>query len=103
VLLIHESLYDVLPGPFAETVQTFQRDLGPQREAEIWELLAAIYLHIVREDNVPPEGRGEVLDLALKASMRPLNDEDGADLEYITVARFQEVRKELEELVNMFA
>lgn len=102
LLLVHESLFDVLPIPFEETVLTFQRDQDPEKEMAVWELLTSIYLHLVREDEIPPEGRQEVLDLALTASMRPLTAEDDAKLRHTTVARFREVEKELTERLGMF-
>jgi hypothetical protein len=101
ILLIHESLFDLLPMPFEETVKNFQRDLQPEREAEVWELLTAIYLYIVREDRVPPEGRLEVLDLALLASMRPLTDKDDEGLQHTSVERFEEVRTQLTQRLSI--
>lgn len=102
LLLIHESMFEVMPVPFADTVENFQRDRDPEKEAAVWELLAATYLHIVREDAVPPEGRKEVFGLALKASMGSLDDDDDADLTHTTVARFLEVRQEMARRLEMF-
>jgi TIR domain len=102
LLLIHESTADVLPIPFADTVLNFQRDENPENEAEVWELLAATYLHIVREDKLPPSGHKEVLGLALTASTRPLNDDDDADLTHTSVERFLEARKVMAERLAMF-
>jgi hypothetical protein len=101
LLLIHESLFDVLPIPFEETVRNFQRDMRPEREVEIWERLAAVYLHILREDEIPPDGRKEVLNLALKASMGSLWTDDNDGLKYTTVTRFEEVERLLVERVSM--
>ncbi|MDX6634254.1 MAG: hypothetical protein QOF06_457 [Solirubrobacterales bacterium] len=102
LLLIHEAAYDVYPLPFADTVLNFQRDLRPGNEAGVWELLLATYLYIVREDDVPPDGRQEVFGLALRASTGDLNEDEDEDLRYTTIPRFREVRKEMEERVGMF-
>ena len=102
LLLIHESLCDVLSIPFEEMVLNVQRDLQPQKEVETWELIAATYLRVVREGNVPPEGRKEVLSLALQASMCPLDEIDNVNLVHTTVEKFSLAQRELAKRINMF-
>lgn len=102
LLLIHEAMAEVFPLTFADTVLNFQRDSEPENEAAIWELMAATYLHIVREDQIPPAGRKEVFNLALKASMEPITDEDDAELTHVSVARFLEAREEMAERLQTF-
>ncbi len=92
ILLIQEATCDVLPISFEETVLDFKKDLTPEEEAGIWETLIAVYLYVVREDEIPAEGRGEVMDLALASSMDRLTEEDGHELEYTTVERVQAVK-----------
>jgi TIR domain len=102
LLLIHEAAYDRHPMSFPETVLNFQRELDPGNEAGIWELLLATYLHIVREDDIPPEGHQEVFHLALRASMEPLDEDSSPNLRHTTIARFMEVKKAMEDRVATF-
>jgi hypothetical protein len=92
ILLIQEATVDILPISFEETVLGFKKDLSPEEEAGIWEILLAVYLYVIREDGIPAEGRNEVMTLALNSSLRRLTKEDGEELEYTTVERVQAVK-----------
>jgi hypothetical protein len=103
ILLIQEATFDILPIPFEETVLTFKKDLSPDEEAGLWEILIAVYLYVIREDEIPPEGRSEVLDLALMASLHRLTEDDGDELKYTTVERVQEVKDLMMERIREHA
>jgi hypothetical protein len=102
LLVLHEALSEVYSVPFEEMVHNFQCDLRPERELHTWEFLTAAYLHVVREDCVPPESREEVFSLLLKASMGALQEGDDAGFTCTTVARIKEVRRELAKRLELF-
>lgn len=66
IRLIQSALYEVLPVSFDETVESFKRDLHPEREVEFWESIAGTYLTLVHELGVDSaDARGELFHLVL--------------------------------------
>jgi hypothetical protein len=102
-LLIQEAAFAVMPIPFEETILGFKKDLSPEEEAGLWEVLLAVYLYVVREDDIPVEGQKEVMNLALMSSLRRLTESDGEGLEHTTVARVQAAKDLMMERIREHA
>jgi hypothetical protein len=58
--LVRETLLEVLPVSWRETVDNFRRDLTPDRELELWEMIASVYQTIVNEFELDQEGKRQV-------------------------------------------
>jgi hypothetical protein len=67
--LIHGALFEVQKRSWDDVLDDFLRELYPEREIEVWESIAALYLQIVREYSIEDAaGKREVFALLLTGS-----------------------------------
>ncbi|HEX7291638.1 MAG TPA: toll/interleukin-1 receptor domain-containing protein [Conexibacter sp.] len=75
--LIHLVLSDVAPLTYEEMLEDFLTDMHPERETEVWESIAVLFLQAVREYDVTSlQGQRELFALLLKGSTGALDQID---------------------------
>jgi hypothetical protein len=93
--VIQQVFYDVFPISFEETVRSFQADLQPEKQTQVWEVMAATYLQISREQGLGIEGKRELFGLVLQASLRGVSSVDSEGLQPVRADRVQTVWTEV--------
>jgi hypothetical protein len=66
---VAETFVEVDPRPVEEWVEDFQRDMHPEKEIALWEVMAGAYALFTHGRTLTPTGRKEVFALILQRSM----------------------------------
>lgn len=88
IKVIHDALREVLSVSLEERIDDFRRDLYPEREVEVWELIVAAYKDITSQHGVRLSEKRQILSalVALTMGMEPaVIVEQKADLDSATV------------------
>jgi hypothetical protein len=74
IRLVHNAVREVLDDQFEDWVEDFKRELNPEREVEVWESIAGLYLQVISEYAINDrEARAELLSLLLVGSTGSLD------------------------------
>jgi hypothetical protein len=74
IRLVHNAVREVLDDPFEDWVEDFKRELNPEREVEVWESIAGLYLQVISEYAIDGrEARAQLLSLLLLGSTGSLD------------------------------
>jgi hypothetical protein len=82
--IINQIFHEVYPSPLEKTINNFRRDAHPEREVQVWERIAAAYLHLTTEHEFEMEQKQEIFDALFEASLHPLKEMDFSDYHYVT-------------------
>jgi hypothetical protein len=66
---IHETFFEVDGSTFEERWNDFRRDVHPDRELEIWEVLSSAYKRFCRQRDWSLEAKREAYALLIRRSM----------------------------------
>jgi hypothetical protein len=65
---LQKTFSEVDPNPLSQWVEDFSRDMHPEREIHIWEIMAAAYTRFVERHALTLEAKKEVYSLVLQRS-----------------------------------